>query len=44
MEYERPGTFDNPAGFNHTKEQVIGYIEQLALSVEAWPKYFGIVL
>jgi len=44
MEYERLGTFDKPAGFNHTKEQVIGYIKQLAPSVEAWQKYFGVVL
>jgi hypothetical protein len=44
IEYERPGTFDNPAGFNHAKEQVIGYIQQLAPSVEAWQKYFGVVL
>lgn len=44
IEYERPGTFVNPAGFNHAKEQVIGYIKQLAPSVEAWQKYFGVVL
>jgi SAM-dependent methyltransferase len=44
IEYERPGTFEHPAGFNHAKEQVIGYIEQLAPSVEAYQKYFGVVL
>jgi SAM-dependent methyltransferase len=44
IEYESPGTFDNPAGFNHAKEQVIGYIQQLAPSAEAWQKYFGVVL
>jgi hypothetical protein len=44
IEYEKPGTFEHPAGFNHAKEQVIGYIEQLAPSVEAYQKYFGVVL
>ncbi|MEA2032605.1 MAG: N-6 DNA methylase [Euryarchaeota archaeon] len=44
IEYERPRTFEHPAGFNHAKEQVIGYIEQLAPSVEAYQKYFGVVL
>ena len=44
VEYERPGTFENAAGFNHAKEQVIGYIKQLAPEVEAWQKYFGVVL
>ncbi|HJH27005.1 MAG TPA: SAM-dependent methyltransferase, partial [Methanophagales archaeon] len=44
IEYERPRTFEQPAGFNHAKEQVIGYIEQLAPSVEAFQKYFGVVL
>ncbi|RZN43497.1 MAG: hypothetical protein EFT35_01175 [Methanophagales archaeon ANME-1-THS] len=44
IEYERPGTFNNPSGFHHAKEQVIGYIQQLAPSVEAWQKYFGVVL
>ncbi len=44
IEYERPGTFEHPAGFNHAKGQVIGYIEQLALSVEDRQEYFGVVL
>jgi len=44
IEYERPSTFEHPAGFNHAKGQVIGYIEQLAPSVDAYQKYFGVVL
>jgi len=44
IEYEKPGTFEHPAGFKHAKEQVIGYIEQLSPSVEAYQKYFGVVL
>ena len=44
IEYEKPGTFEQPAGFKHAKEQVIGYIEQLTPSVEDYQKYFGVVL
>ncbi len=44
VEYERPRTFEHPAGFKHAKEQVIGYIEQLASSVEDRQEYFGVVL
>lgn len=44
IEYESPGTFEHPAGFNHAKEQVIGYVKQLASSIEAYQKYFGVIL
>jgi len=44
IEYERPGTFEHPSGFNHAKEQVVGYIKQLTPSVEEYQKYFGVVL
>lgn len=44
VEYERPGAFKSPTGFNHAKEQVIGYISQLAPATEDWQKYFGVVL
>lgn len=44
IEYESPGTFESASGFNHAKEQVIGYIKQLVPAVEAWQKYFGVVL
>ena len=44
VEYECPGAFESPAGFNHAKEQVIGYIMQLAPAPEDWPKYFGVVV
>jgi len=43
IEYERPGTFEHPSGFNHAKEQVVGYIKQLTPSVEEYQKYFGVV-
>jgi SAM-dependent methyltransferase len=44
IEYESPGAFEHAAGFNHAKEQVIEYIEELTSSVEAWQRYFGVVL
>ena len=44
IEYERPGTFEHPSGFNHAKEQVVDYIKQLTPSVEEYQKYFGVVL
>jgi len=44
IEYERPGTFETTAGFKHAKEQVMGYIQQLTSSFEAYQKYFGVVL
>lgn len=44
IEYESPGALSTPAGFNKAKEQVIGYIKELAPSIETYSKYFGVIL
>jgi len=44
IEYEKPGVLSSGAGFKHAVDQAVGYIKELAPSVELYPKYFGIVL
>jgi methylase of polypeptide subunit release factors len=44
IEYEKPGVLGSEAGFKHAVDQAVGYIKELAPSVDLYPKYFGIVL
>jgi hypothetical protein len=45
IEYERPGKFNTPKGFEDAVEQVKMYIIEHSQHLESrWPKYFGVVL
>ncbi len=45
IEYERPGKFNTPKGFEDAVEQVKMYIIEHSQHLESrWPRYFGVVL
>lgn len=44
IEYEKPSALSSEAGFKHAVNQAVGYIKELASSVDLYPKYFGVVL